>query len=338
MENIKTLEDVLIWAEKRFKSAKLFFGHGTNNAWDEAVALGLFVLKLPPDVDNSVKNRVLTSIEKKSFMELIERRIKERIPVPYLTHQAWFCGLEFYVDERVIIPRSPMAELIQQYFQPWLQLDHFNDQSKNQAKNQTKNQTNSSLRILDLCTGSGCIAIACAKYFMFLNEHNNLPVTTKNAKVEVVVDAVDISKDALAVAEKNIKYHDCEKEVNLFQGDLFEALPVEPQRKKYDIIISNPPYVDIPEMNALPPEYRFEPRLALEAGRDGLDIVKRILKESHKFLKENGLLFVEVGNSQKALETQFPEVPFTWLYFERGGHGVFMLDKNALDKISILEK
>lgn len=299
MQTLKTLGDVLKWAEHAFESAKLYYGHGTNNAWDEAVALALFVLQLPPDVDASVIERVLTPKEIETLSELIHQRVTERIPVPYLTHEAWFCGLKFYVDKRVIIPRSPMAELIMQGFQPWFQ-----------------HETTQPIRILDLCTGSGCIAIACAKYFM--------------GHTPVKVDAIDISKDALEVAKKNIQLLQCVEEVHCFQGDLFQALNTN--TAKYDIIISNPPYVDLDEMDALPSEYHFEPRLSLEAGRDGLDIVKRILAESGEFLTEKGLLFVEVGNAMEALEAQFPQVPFTWLEFEQGGHGVFMLDKQTLKR------
>lgn len=281
---LTTLGEVLTFAERSFKAAKLYFGHGTNNAWDEAVAIAVYVLQLPPDVDASVKDRVLSVEEKERLLALIERRIKERKPVPYLSHEAWFAGLKFYVDENVIIPRSPFAELITNHFQPWL--------SKKPVH-----------RVLDLCTGSGCMAIATAFAFP-----------------EAVVDAVDISKPALAVAKKNVTLHGLEKRVNLIESDLFKACQGD-----YDIIISNPPYVDAKAMKALPKEYHFEPTLALAAGYDGLDIAKRILQEAPRYLRKGGLLFLEVGDSEAAFRKQYPELPVTWLNFERGGHGVFLL-------------
>lgn len=282
-----TLQEALESAEASFINANLHFGHGTNNAWDEAVALLLALLKLPPDVDASVKDRLLTEAEQKAFFKLVDRRVTERIPVPYLTHEAWFAQLKFYVDERVIIPRSPFAELILKRFKPWVGAQPIR-------------------RILDLCTGSGCIAIACAKYF---------PTAQ--------VDAVDISKDALSVAKENIKRHGCENTVQLIESDLFSACPNDP----YDIIISNPPYVDEKELTDLPMEYQFEPRLALAGGSDGLFLVKKILQKAPSYLSNKGLLFVEVGNAWGALERSYPEVPFTWLDFEQGGEGVFMLSK-----------
>jgi ribosomal protein L3 glutamine methyltransferase len=291
--NLTTLGEVLQWAEQSFMSAPLYYGHGTNNAWDEAVALALFVLQLPPNVDKSVVMRVLTSVEKEKLVNLVNKRIRERIPVPYLTHEAWFAGLKYYVDERVIIPRSPMAELILNGLQPWL------------GKRPVS-------RILDLCTGSGCIAIACAKQFE-----------------ESIVDAVDVSPEALAVAEQNVRLHHCQDQVSLILANLFEGCV----GKQYDIIISNPPYVDFSEMKELPQEYHFEPTLALEAGKDGLIIVKRILREAARYLSKTGLLFVEVGNSLKALKKQYPEIPFTWLEFERGGQGVFMLEAEKMELI-----
>ncbi len=280
-----TLNVVLEQAAQSFMAAGLYYGHGTNNAWDEAVALALYVLKLPPDVDAAVGGRVLTALEKETYLNLVNERITKRVPVPYLTHEAWFAKQKFYVDERVIIPRSPMAELILNGFQPWL------------GKRTVH-------RILDLCTGSGCIAIACAKTF-------------ENA----IVDAVDISEAALAVAAKNCALHHCETRVNLIEADLFSKC----SSKRYDIIISNPPYVDVAEMCDLPPEYHWEPRLALTGGADGLTLVKQILREAPSYLSENGLLFVEVGNSEEALKNQYPNLPYTWLAFENGGEGVFLL-------------
>lgn len=287
---LTTLGDFLQMAEQAFLASNIYFGHGTDNAWDEAVALAMFVLNLPPDVDRSITERVLSPNEKETLMQLVNQRIQQRIPVPYLTHEAWFAGLKFYVDERVIIPRSPMAELILNGFQPWL-------------------GNRPVRRILDLCTGSGCIAIASAMAFS-----------------EATVDAVDISPDALAVAEQNCRLHPCQDRVHLIQGDLFNNCA----GRQYDIIISNPPYVDSQEMAALPAEYHLEPSLALEAGNDGLRIVHRILKEAPQYLSANGLLFVEVGNAMEALQQQYPDTPFTWLEFERGGQGVFMLEAGEM--------
>lgn len=288
---LTTLGEVLAFAEQAFTKAGLYFGHGTDNAWDEAVALALYVLQLPPEVEASVLERVLTVQEKETLNQLINQRISQCIPVPYLTREAWFAYLKFYVDERVIIPRSPMAELILNGFQPWL-------------------GERPVLRILDLCTGSACIAITCAQIF-------------KEAKI----DAVDISEDALAVAHKNVTLHHCEQQVNLIQADLFSGCV----GKKYDIIISNPPYVDARALKRMPSEYRWEPRLALAAGHDGLTIVKRILGEASSYLSPNGLLFVEVGAAASTLQKLYPSVPFTWLEFQQGGEGVFLV--NAEDKV-----
>jgi ribosomal protein L3 glutamine methyltransferase len=281
-----TLGEFLKKTEKAFKKAKLYFGHGTNNAWDEACSLAMAVLDLPPDVDASAASRKLTENEIAELENLAKRRIEERRPIPYLSHQAWFSGLKFYVDERVIIPRSPLGELIQQKMKPWW------------PKNKPVQ------RILDLCCGSACIAIACAYAF-------------PKAKI----DALDISSEALAVAERNIREHHCEDRVHLIQSDLFAACPP----LQYDIIISNPPYVSLEEMKHLPPEYQWEPRLALEANQDGLSVVHRIIQEAPQFLDKQGLLIVEVGNSEEALKTAYPNMPFTWIEFERGGHGVFLL-------------
>lgn len=281
-----TLNDLLGWAEGVFSESDLHFGHGTDNAWDEAVSLALFVLKLPPDVDSTVGERLISPDEKKAFVSLVNRRVSEQIPVPYLTNEAWFAGLKFYIDERALIPRSPFAELIQNGFQPWL------------GQRPVK-------RVLDLCTGGGCLAIATAYAFP-----------------KAMIDAVDISKAALAVAEKNIALHGCQDRVHLMEADLFSGL----KEKRYDLIISNPPYVGVEEMEHLPPEFKWEPKMALSAGNDGLDLVKQILKNSLNYLNSQGLLFVEVGNSMEALENEYPNTPFTWLEFEHGGHGIFMLE------------
>lgn len=281
-----TLGKFLKRTEKAFLKAKLYFGHGTNNAWDEAVAIALAVLDLPPDVDASIISRVLTPTEIEKWENMVKRRVEERIPLPYISQQAWFSGLKFYVDERVIIPRSPIAELIENQFVPWWPKDR------------------PIHRILDLCTGSACIAIACAYAFK-----------------EAQIDAIDISEDALRVAERNVKDHGLTSRVRLLKSDLFEACSLH----RYDIIISNPPYVSLSEMKSLPAEYQWEPRLALEAEQDGLSIVHRILQEAPQYLDKNGLLIVEVGNSEMALKKAYPEIPFIWLEFARGGQGVFLL-------------
>lgn len=298
---LQTIRDFIRWAVSRFNEANLYYGHGTDSAWDEAIALILHTLFLPHTVDPSVLDAHLTATERENLFKIIERRMNERIPVPYLTHEAWFSGLSFYVDERVLIPRSPIAEIIENEFQPWIHPDSVHD-------------------ILDVCTGSGCIAIACAKMFP-----------------DAIVDASDISPEALAVAKINILRHEVEDQVHLHQSNLFQTLP----KKKYDIIVSNPPYVNLQEMKELPPEYHHEPRLGLAAGSQGLDVVLEILREAHRYLKPNGILIVEVGNSEAALIEQFPEIPFTWIEFQRGGGGVFLLNEEQsrfIEKILVSNK
>ncbi|MEY3219443.1 MAG: hypothetical protein RIT27_800 [Pseudomonadota bacterium] len=294
LKELSTLRDFVRWGASRFNEAKLFFGHGTDNAIDEAVALILHALHLAPNLPDSLWACHLTSSEKQRIATLFQRRIDERIPAPYLTHEAWFAGFSFYVNENVLIPRSPIAELIEQQFDPWIESDTIQN-------------------VLEIGTGSGCIAIATALH---------LPHT--------IVDAVDISPHALEVAFKNREIYDLQDRLQLFEGDLFE--PVKNQ--KYDLIICNPPYVDDAEMAALPPEFRHEPVLALEAGEDGLDIVKRILKQAHQHLKPNGLLIVEVGFSQQALLETYPNVDFIFPDFKRGGDGVFFLTESQLKTYS----
>jgi ribosomal protein L3 glutamine methyltransferase len=285
LTELKTIRDILRFATTQFNSAQLYYGHGTDNAWDEAVALIMGGLHLPFDSSNQILDARLTTQERQHLLELIKRRVETRTPVPYLTQEAWFAGMPFYVDERVLIPRSPIAELIEQQFTPWILPEQVN-------------------AILDLCTGSGCIAIACAAAF-----------------ADAEVDAVDLSEDALAVAQHNIDKHQLQQQVNLFRSDLFSTLPA----KRYDIIVSNPPYVASIEMQTLPTEYRHEPEFALEAADDGLAVAHKILAQAADYLTEQGILVVEVGNSEVALVERYPEVPFTWLDFERGGHGVFLL-------------
>ncbi|QSX28831.1 MULTISPECIES: 50S ribosomal protein L3 N(5)-glutamine methyltransferase [Shewanella] len=288
---LRTIGDMLRWAVSRFNDANIYYGHGTDNAWDEAVSLVFHALHLPDNLGTTVINANLTSSEKHKIVELIIRRVRERIPVPYLTNKAWFAGLEFYVDERVLVPRSPIAEMIEQRFSPWLYNKPVN-------------------RILDLCTGSGCIAIACAHAFE-----------------EAEVDALDISEDALNVAQINVETLGVMERVFPMASDLFSAIPRAPQ---YDLIVSNPPYVDAEDLGDMPEEYHHEPALGLASGRDGLDLTKRILANAADYLTPNGLLVVEVGNSMVHLIEQFPEVPFTWVSFERGGDGVFVLTRDQL--------
>jgi ribosomal protein L3 glutamine methyltransferase len=290
---LQTIRDFLRYATSQFNEAGLYYGHGTDNAWDEAIALILSSLHLPHDIHPAVLDAHLTQKERAILFELLEKRITKRIPVPYLTHESWFAGMPFYVDERVLIPRSPVAELIQQHFKPWISTPDVHS-------------------ILDMCTGSGCIAIACAKAFP-----------------DAQVDATDISPEALSVAKINVTKHHLEEEVQLLKADLFTGLP----EKKYDIIISNPPYVSVTEMTSLPLEYLHEPQLGLTAGEDGLDCVTRILKDASSYLQPHGILVVEVGNSEVALVENFPSIPFTWLEFENSDGGVFLLTAQELEKV-----
>jgi ribosomal protein L3 glutamine methyltransferase len=275
---------------RRLLRARVFFGHGTDNAWDDSAALVLHALHLPHSGNREIYARRVGTRDVRRVEELITRRIKERVPAVYLTGQTWFAGLPFHVDRRVLIPRSPIAELIERRFAPWI------DPARVR-------------RILDVGTGSGCIAIACAKA---------LPRSR--------VDAVDISPEALEVAAINVRRHRLWRRVRLVRSDHFSALAGE----RYDIIVANPPYVGRREMSGLPPEYRHEPRLALAAGREGLDSVRVILRESRAHLRPGGLLIVEVGNTEAAVRRAFKRLPFLWLEFERGGGGVFLLTAEQL--------
>jgi len=284
-----TIRDYLRWATSRFNESQIFLGHGTDNSWDEAVQLVMHSLHLPWDSSTDLLNSNLTMAERKAIVVAIERRVNERVPAAYITGRAWFAGLEFEVDERVLVPRSPLAETIAQEFQPWLAIYPE--------------------RILDLCTGSGCIGIACAQAF---------------PESEVVLS--DISSDALVVANNNIKRHQLGDQVSAVESDLFAGLTGQ----VFDLIVSNPPYVNAEDVAAMPAEYQSEPEIALGSGDDGLDFTRRLLHEASTHLSEQGLLVVEVGNSWPALEAAFPKVAFTWLEFEMGGHGVFMLTAEQL--------
>ena len=289
VQELWTVRDWLRYAISRFNHAGLFFGHGTSEAYDEAAYLILHTLHLPIDQLEPFLDARLMPYERERLAQILEKRVKERVPAAYLTHEAWLQGFRFYVDERVIVPRSFLAPMILEHFQPWL------DAEVNSA--------------LDLCTGSGCLAILLAEAFP-----------------EADVDAVDLSADALQVATRNVADYGLEDRVHLHQGDLFAPLGDQ----TYDLIISNPPYVDAASVAALPPEYLHEPKLALGSGHDGLDATRVILKEAAKHLNPGGLLAVEIGHNRHALETAFPELEFTWPEIEGGEDTVFLLTREQL--------
>ncbi len=286
---LATPRDLIRWGASQFNEAELCFGHGTDNALDEAASLVLQALHLPLDLDGLYFNAVLTSEERVRVIRLLKRRIDERLPAAYLTGRAWFAGLEFFVDERVLVPRSPLAELIAARFDPWIKQEPH--------------------RILDLCTGSGCIAIACAYAFP-----------------ETAVDATDLSEDALAVARENVHRHGLEARVELLPGDGFSACP----GRRYDLILSNPPYVSPAEFANLPAEFLHEPKMGLTAPENGLALVNRILEQAAEYLTEDGLLVIEVGSSAAAILERWPDLPFLWPEFEHGGEGVFILGREQL--------
>jgi len=292
LSEVKSLREMIHFGAAEFEAASLYYGHGTDNALDEAALLAFFALKETPDYSDKRLDLDLSKENITAINELFQKRIETRQPAAYLTHESWFAGLSFYVNENVLVPRSPIAELIEEQFQPWVVPEKIN-------------------RILDLCTGSGCIAIACAVVF---------PAAE--------VDAADISKAALDVAEKNKTKHQLESRLNIIESDLFSNL----QGRCYDLIVSNPPYVDAEDMANLPDEYRHEPELGLTAGDNGLDLVIPMLRDAKYHLNPEGVLIVEVGNSEEALAEKFPDVPFMWLSFEYGGEGVFMLDAKEVEK------
>jgi ribosomal protein L3 glutamine methyltransferase len=290
-ESLITVRDWLRFAVSRFNEAGLFFGHGSDNAFDEAAYLILHTLHLPLDRLDPFLDASLTHGESEQVQAVIERRVVERLPAAYLTNEAWLGAHRFYVDERVIVPRSFIAELLHEQLAPWV------DDAEGVS------------RVLDLCTGSGCLAILAA--LAFPDAH---------------VDAVDLSRDALDVAAKNVADYDLAERIELVESDLFAALA----GRTYDVIVSNPPYVNAQSVAALPPEYRAEPALALGSGEDGLDATRRILAEAKAHLNPGGVLVVEIGHNRDALEAAYPTLPFTWLDTEGGDQFVFMLRREDL--------
>jgi ribosomal protein L3 glutamine methyltransferase len=288
-----TIDDLVRWGTSRFTAAGLCFGHGTDNARDESHWLVAHALHLPFELAAEYGGCRVTPTEREAVLALLARRVDERLPAAYLTGGTRFAGLDFDVDDAVMIPRSPLAELIEQGFAPWAEPSGIR-------------------RVLDLCTGSGCLGIAAATY---------LPAAA--------VDLADVSPAALAVARRNIARHGLADRVRALESDLFAGIGGDDD-DGYDVIVSNPPYVGAAEMETLPPEYRHEPALALAAGETGLDLVLRILRDAPDYLADDGVLVAEVGNSAEALAAALPAVPFTWIDFERGGEGVFTLDRATL--------
>ncbi len=292
-EELFTIRDWLRFTVSRFEESEIFFGHGTDNAYDEAVWLIMRGLHLPLDTVDNFLDAVITESERKHLAHLIERRISERVPTAYLLREAWLKGFKFYVDERVIVPRSFIAELLEDGLSPWIEYPEMVESAA------------------DICTGSGCLGVLLADAF---------PNAT--------VDVIDISPDAIAVCNINIANYGLEDRVTAIQSDMFTALA----GKTYDLIISNPPYVDAPSMAELPQEYRNEPQIALGSGVAGLDHTHTILREAAKHLNDGGLLVVEIGHNRDALLETYPDLPFTWLEVESGNEFVFLLSKEQLPK------
>lgn len=291
VDELVSLRDWLRWAVSRFNEANLFYGHGTDNAYDEAVWLILHTLHLPNDRLEPFLDARLARGERLAVLNILEQRLVRRLPAAYLTREAWLGPYRFYVDERVIVPRSYFAELLAEHMAPWISdPEHIHT-------------------ALDLCTGSGCLAILMAEAFPSAD-----------------IDAVDLSPDALAVAHRNVSDYGLDARIHLLQSDLLDEL----QGRRYDLIICNPPYVTADSMAALPAEYRHEPELALAAGNDGLDIVRRLLAGAREHLTDHGLLFVEVGHNADIVEAAFPELPLTWVDAPSGDGKIFMLAREAM--------
>ena len=290
LDALSTIRDFIRWGSSEFNHHELTFGHGFASAFDEAKYLTLHQLALPLDWPDDYFDCRLTEGERKQVIEILQQRVSSRQPVAYITRESWFCGLKFYVDERVLVPRSPIAELIASHFEPWID----------------STQVHS---ILDLCTGSGCIAIA--SQYMF---------------EQAEVFASDVSLDALDVARINSHEHDLSEQLTLYHSDLFDSIPAQ----QFDVIVSNPPYVDAEDMAALSEEFQFEPDIGLAAGDDGLALVDRILSNAAEYLSEQGVLFIEVGNSQAAMMEKYTFLPMTWIDFEFGGAGVCCIHQQDL--------
>lgn len=281
--------EVLNNAAERMEKAGVFFGHGTDNAWDEACLLLFDVLDVPPDVDESIANEPFPFGAKERFEQLLSTRISEKAPMAYLLGKAWYAGYPFVVSPSVLVPRSPLAELIEKRFSPWF--------------------TGKAARILDLCAGSGCLGILCAHHFP-----------------EAKISLGELSSEAIEIARQNIAMHGLDDRIEVYESDLFASIP----SARFDIIVSNPPYVDKNDFDSMPQEFKHEPELGLISGDDGLDITRCILAEGESWLTDEGILVVEVGNSWPALEKAYPDVPFTWLEMERGGEGIFVLSAAEL--------
>ena len=290
-EELFTIRDWLRFTVSRFEESGIFYGHGTDNAYDEAAWLILTALHLPHDTLENFLDAVITEQERRHLAHLVERRVTERTPTAYLVREAWLKGFKFYVDERVIVPRSFIAELLEEQLAPWIE---FPEMVTSAA---------------DICTGSGCLGVLLAHAFP-----------------DAAIDVVDISPDAISVANINIANYGLQEQVQAIQSDMFTAL----QGKTYDLIISNPPYVDAPSMATLPQEYRNEPQLALGSGLAGLDHTHTLLREAPKHLNEGGLLVVEIGHNRDALLEAYPDLPFTWLEVEAGNEFVFLIGREDL--------
>jgi ribosomal protein L3 glutamine methyltransferase len=299
LAELHTVRDWLRWGVSRFNEANLFFGHGTENAYDEAAWLILHALHLPPDRLEPFLDARLAHAERLAVLNLLQQRVAHRVPAAYLTREAWLGDFRFYVDERVIVPRSYFAELLAEGFAPWVEdPDDVED-------------------ALDLCTGSGCLAILMAHAFPFAS-----------------VDAVDISPPALEVAHRNVAAYSLEERIRVVESDLFDGL----KGRRYDLIISNPPYVTTASMETLPPEYRHEPALALGAGHDGLDIVRRILDQASRHLKPGGLLAIEVGHNRDIVDAAFPDLPLTWIDTPSSEDKIFLVRAEDLPQAASKRK
>ena len=292
IEQLITVRDFLRWGTSVMTERGLYFGHGTDNAWDECLALLQGALHWPQALDAAVLDSRLLMAERERTVDYIVQRVELRLPLPYITGRAWFAGLAFKIDRRAIVPRSPLGELIEKGFEPWYSGPPIR-------------------RVLDMCTGSGCIGIATALW-----------------SPDTSVDLVDISPEVLSLAEENIELHGVGERVGTIESDLFNAL--DPRRTEYDLILSNPPYVDARDLEQMPPEFGHEPTLALTAGADGLDCARRILQQAADYLSPEGLLIMEVGNSAEALDREFADLAITWIAMERGGEGVLAVTFDEL--------